>query len=559
MRLRMKFGLILALLLTTFSTLAADLSDIKVSNGDDKATVTLSFSGQPVYGFFPLRNPDRVVLDIRQSGVVQGLPLTFSGENIVKRIRSSTPKDKQSIRLVFELTQPGKTRAVTQRNGSSYNVVFTINGSRPANASSSRPAEVSSVARRAPSSPSENPFKGNPVTSVSSGNQVVSPGKTPRSVNDAVIVAIDAGHGGQDPGAIGAGGLKEKNVTISIARKLKLLLNDDPMFKGVMTRDGDYFISVMGRSDVARKQNANVLVSIHADAAPNRSASGASVWVLSNRRANSEMAGWLEQHEKQSELLGGAGDLLANSQADPYLSQAVLDLQFGHSQRVGYDVAVKVIAQLQRVGALHKRRPEHASLGVLRSPDIPSLLVETGFISNPSEERLLGSSAYQQKIAESIYKGLRNYFLAHPLQSIPKEENRPLQSAAAVNVEANPAPEATQYTGATQRHVVKRGETLSGIAAQYGVSMATLRSLNTLNKDVVWVGQRLKVPAGSQAASASVSPAKAAKPMRHKVVRGDSLTAIAAQYGVSAKAIQQANKMKSQNVMLGQTLTIPAS
>ncbi len=133
------------------------------------------------------------------------------------------------------------------------------------------------------------------------------------------------------------------------------------MFKGVLTRDGDYFISVMGRSDVARKQNANFLVSIHADAAPNRDATGASVWVLSNRRANSEMANWLEQHEKQSELLGGAGDVLANSQSDPYLSRAVLDLQFGHSQRVGYDVATNVLSQLDGVGSLHKRRPEHAS------------------------------------------------------------------------------------------------------------------------------------------------------------------------------------------------------
>ncbi|MEZ0584425.1 N-acetylmuramoyl-L-alanine amidase AmiB [Erwinia sp. DT-104] len=541
-----KLGLLLAALLSTFSTLAANLSDIQVSNGNDRASITLSFGGQPVYGFFPLHNPERVVLDIRQSGVIKGLPLTFSGDNMVKRIRASTPKDKQSIRLVFELTQPGKTRAVTQRNGSTYNVVFTINGTRPA----PRSAAVSSVSRPVPA---DNPFKGNAVTAVSNGNEVAVPGRTVRAVDEAIIVAIDAGHGGQDPGAIGANGLKEKNVTIAIARKLKALLNADPMFKGVMTRDGDYFISVMGRSDVARKQNANLLVSVHADAAPNRSASGASVWVLSNRRANSEMAGWLEQHEKQSELLGGAGDLLANSQADPYLSQAVLDLQFGHSQRVGYDVAVKVIAQLQRVGSLHKRRPEHASLGVLRSPDIPSLLVETGFISNPSEERLLGSSAYQQKIAESIYKGLRNYFLAHPLQSIPKEENRPLQSATAVDVQPNPAPVSTRYAGAVTRHVVKRGETLSGIADHYGVSMAMLRSMNTLKKDVVWVGQRLKVPAsGAQSVSAS-------RPQRHKVVRGDSLTAIAAHYGVSPKAIQQANNMKSQNVMLGQTLTIPTS
>ncbi|MGK3127029.1 N-acetylmuramoyl-L-alanine amidase AmiB [Candidatus Pantoea formicae] len=546
---RMKGILLAALCLFSASTLAATLSDIKVENGDSQATVTLSFNGQPVYGFFPLHNPNRVVLDIRQSGAIKGLPLNFSGENIVQRIRNSQPKDKQSIRLVFELTQAAKTRATTQREGNQYRVVFTINGTQPARRSSAA-APVTAVRQ---SESAANPFNANPVTTVSNTNTTVRPGGAV-SRNEAVIVAIDAGHGGQDPGASGQHGLHEKNVTIAIARKLKALMDQDPMFKPVLTRNGDYFISVMGRSEVARKENANLLVSIHADAAPNHSATGASVWVLSNRRANNEMANWLEQKEKQSELLGGAGDLLANSQADPYLSQAVLDLQFGHSQRVGYDVAVKVLQQLRGVTPLHKRLPEHASLGVLRSPDIPSLLVETGFISNAAEERLLGSSAYQEKIAQSIYKGLRNYFLAHPLQSIPKEENRPLDSAPAVSVASNPATGTVQYTGATQRHTVTRGETLSGIAAKYGVSMDTLRDLNNLKRDVVWVGQRLKVPAKS-----GVIATTASRPTRHKVVRGDSLTGIAAHYGVSPKAIMQANNMKSSNVMLGQNLKIPQS
>jgi N-acetylmuramoyl-L-alanine amidase len=552
----MKIALVTLLLLVCTPLFAATLSDIKVANGDSQATITLNFAGQPVYGFFPLRNPDRVVLDVRQSGVVQGLPLNFSGENIVKRIRTSTPKDKQSVRLVFELTQAGKTRAVTQRNGNSYSVVFTITG-KPHAVTRSVPAPVTAPTRvPTQSAAAANPFNSNPVTSVTSTASTVSPGRAV-SQNDTVIVAIDAGHGGQDPGAIGQRGLKEKNVTIAIARKLRVLLNNDPMFKGVLTRDGDYFISVMGRSDVARKANANVLVSIHADAAPSHAATGASVWVLSNRRANNEMANWLEQKEKQSELLGGAGDLLANSQADPYLSQAVLDLQFGHSQRVGYDIAQKVLQQMRSVTSLHKRLPEHASLGVLRSPDIPSLLVETGFISNSSEERLLGSSAHQDKIAQSIYKGLRTYFLAHPLQSIPKEENRPLGSSPAVNVASNPATGVTQYTGVTQRHTVTRGETLSGIAAKYGVSMATLREMNTLKRDVVWVGQRLKVPAS--AAASRTTRATPRGVVRHKVVVGDSLTGIAAHYGVSPKAIMQTNNLKSTNVMLGQNLKIPAS
>lgn len=401
---------------------AASLADIQVSNGDNQARITFSFMGDPEYSFSQ-DGRKSVALDIKQTGVIQGLPLLFSGNNLVKSIRSGQPKDMDSLRLVVDLTQPGKTRAVKQRNGANYTVVFTINADVPPPppprvvAKHVEPAPVSR-----PAEPVKNPFKSQQITGVMGSDTVTRPARTHQSVNqnsDTVVVAIDAGHGGQDPGAIGSGGTKEKNVTISIARKLRALLNDDPMFKAVLTRDGDYFISVMGRSDVARKQNANILVSIHADAAPNRDATGASVWVLSNRRANSEMAGWLEQHEKQSELLGGAGDVLANSQADPYLSQAVLDLQFGHSQRVGYDVATKMLAQLGRVGSLHKRRPEHASLGVLRSPDIPSVLVETGFISNSGEERLLGSDDYQQQIAKAIYEGLRNYFLSHPLQSAP--------------------------------------------------------------------------------------------------------------------------------------------
>ncbi|OVZ79389.1 N-acetylmuramoyl-L-alanine amidase AmiB [Yersinia kristensenii] len=604
------------------SAFAAKLTDIKVNNGPTESKVTLSFDGQPVYAFFSLNSPERVVLDVRQSGNLSGLPLEFSGQNLLKRIRSSTPKDEQSTRLVLELTQKVKTRAVTQQSGNNYTVVITMTAAASAPVRQTQPTlsqnnaplnqtntpspnagrltapatnanAESRITSANTTSVAKNPFNNKPTVVVSSENittNTARPIKTARQTNTAsaanssrVVVAIDAGHGGQDPGAIGQNGLQEKSVTIAIARRLEALLNSDPMFKPVLTRNGDYFISVMGRSDVARKQGANVLVSIHADAAPNRSATGASVWVLSNRRANSEMGNWLEQHEKQSELLGGAGDVLANTASDPYLSQAVLDLQFGHSQRVGYDVATKVLNELQRVGDIHKRRPEHASLGVLRSPDIPSLLVETGFISNSTEERLLGSSAYQEKIAQAIYKGLRSYFLAHPLQADPKVENRPLIETAAVDSSSQrssvsqPEPVVNNIassgrssaakpaaTGKSQIHKVQRGETLSGIASQYGVSMAVLRQNNTLKNDVVWVGQRLKVPASGTAAAAApktVAKAKPSKsqPVKHQVKRGDTLSAIAARYGVSMSEIERANKIKSGNVQLGQTLTIPQS
>lgn len=432
---RIRNGLVAMLVLLCSQAGAASLSDIQVSNGDRQARITLSFIGDPDYAFSH-EGKRTVALDIKQTGVIQGLPLMFSGNNLVKTIRSGTAKDPQSLRLMVDLTENGKTEAVKRQNGGNYTVVFTINADTPP-----PPPPAPVVAKRVetpvvtprPTEPARNPFKTNNdrTTAVTSSNTVTRPAaRATSSSGDKVVIAIDAGHGGQDPGAIGPGGTREKNVTIAVARKLRTLLNDDPMFKGVLTRDGDYFISVMGRSDVARKQNANFLVSIHADAAPNRSATGASVWVLSNRRANSEMANWLEEHEKQSELLGGAGDVLANSQSDPYLSQAVLDLQFGHSQRVGYDVATNMLGQLERIGSLHKRRPEHASLGVLRSPDIPSVLVETGFISNHSEERLLASDEYQQQLADAIYKGLRNYFQAHPMQSAPQGSAAQTASAA---------------------------------------------------------------------------------------------------------------------------------
>ncbi len=433
---RIRNWLMATLVLLCAQAGAASLSDLQVSNGDQQARITLSFIGDPEYAVS--QDGERTVaLDIKQTGVIQGLPLLFSGNNLVKSIRSGTPKDAQSLRLVVDLTENGKAEAVKRQNGGNYTVVFTINADAPPPPPPppvvAKRIEAPIVAPR-PVEPARNPFKAenDRTTAVTNSNTSTRPAARASSSNgDKVVIAIDAGHGGQDPGAIGPGGTREKNVTIAVARKLRSLLNDDPMFKGVLTRDGDYFISVMGRSDVARKQNANFLVSIHADAAPNRDATGASVWVLSNRRANSEMAGWLEQHEKQSELLGGAGDVLANSQSDPYLSQAVLDLQFGHSQRVGYDVATSMIGQLERIGSMHKRRPEHASLGVLRSPDIPSVLVETGFISNNSEERLLASDDYQQQLAEAIYKGLRNYFQAHPMQTGP--QGAPAQTASAIS------------------------------------------------------------------------------------------------------------------------------
>lgn len=409
--------MIVALWLVARPVQAATLSNIQVDNSPSNAQVTLSFmDGKPDYKYFPLHSPERLVIDVKQNGEIIGLPMRVPAGDLVKVVRTSQPPDSRHKRIVLELSKAAKVQTSLKQVAGQYQVVFTLSSGQsraptsfnnttqpmqvPNNAVQDKPLKMNSQAQRPAVAPA--PVKAN---------------KTMPKGAKQVVIAIDAGHGGKDPGAIGKNGYREKDVTLSVARKLYAKLEADPMFKPAMTRDGDYFISVSGRSDVARKKGANMLVSIHADSAPNSSARGASVWVLSNRRANSELGNWLEQREKQSELLGGAGDALSG--ADPYLSQAVLDLQFGHSQRVGYDVAVQVLHQLRKVGNIHKRSPEHASLGVLRSPDIPSILVETGFISNSAEEQLLKSNDYQEKVAEAIHQGLRQYFLANPLQAAP--------------------------------------------------------------------------------------------------------------------------------------------
>ncbi len=402
---------------------AASLTGINVNNNGSQGTLQLSFDGKPQYKLFPLHDPERLVIDIRQPQKITGLPINLNN-GLIKVVRESRAPDAQHQRIVLELADKNSFRDSADNSGltitltgkNSYSAA-PVAAAQPVTTTSGKPLRMNSGSA-APAAAA--PAATTPATAPAQAKiPVVPTGKLPKNSRQ-VVVAIDAGHGGKDPGAIGQNGLKEKNVTISIARKLEKRLKDDPMFKPVLTRDGDYFISVAGRSEVARKFGSNMLVSIHADSAPNRTATGSSVWVLSNRRANNELGNWLEQSEKQSELLGGAGDALANG-ADPYLSQAVLDLQFGNSQRVGYAVAQDVIRQLRQIGKVHKGTPEHASLGVLRSPDIPSILVETGFISNSTEEQLLGSDTYQEQVAAAIHGGLRAYFTANPLQAAPSK------------------------------------------------------------------------------------------------------------------------------------------
>ncbi|AAP95412.1 N-acetylmuramoyl-L-alanine amidase [[Haemophilus] ducreyi] len=318
-----------------------------------------------------------------------------------------------------------------------------------------------------------------------------------------MVVVIDAGHGGKDPGAIGQNlRIQEKNVTLAISKELKALLDADPHFKAVMTRNDDSFIQLSQRTEIARKNKANLFVSIHADSSPSsNSAKGASVWVLSNRRASNEMGKWLEDHEKQSELLGGAGSLLSNKN-ERYLNQTVLDLQFSHSQRSGYELGKAVLSYLEKVTPLAKKTPQHASLSVLRSPDITSILVETGFLSNAIEEKQLASSIYRRKIAQAIYKGLNTYWAYHPNINKVKENNKKEVKPSPKKDSAQKSTSTTQSTATANKengklnngyHIVQKNETLYSIARLYNTTPDKLSKLNKIQNNHIVVGKKLKI------------------------------------------------------------------
>ena len=385
-------------------------------------------------------------------------------------------------------------------------------------------------------------------------------------------IAIDPGHGGKDPGAIGKNlGIYEKNVTLSIARELKALLDKDPNFKGVLTRSSDYYISVPERSEIARKYKANFLVSIHADSSLNADQRGASVWVLSNRRANDEMGQWLEDDEKRSELLGGAGKVLSNNN-DKYLDQTVLDLQFGHSQRTGYELGNSILRRFARVTSLSRSTPQHASLGVLRSPDIPSVLVETGFLSNMEEEQKLNTIAYRRRIAYMIYEGLVAYRNGNlKAIAVPPSDEQDSKSTKSNDKNNEKSDRTSDVKDSGIRHKVKPGESIGSLANKYDVKVSEIIELNKLKRKELWLNETIKIPDNGKGKKAEEPIKKEEKNIeksdrtsdvkdsgvRHKVKPGESIGSLANKYDVKVSEIIELNKLKRQELWLNETIKIP--
>ena len=504
----------LAIAFITSNASANVLEGVRVWPSPDETRVVIDVQSEVSFTYFTLTSPERLVIDLKNTSSKSKLPMKVTDSDVLTKIRASSPPDKGTYRLVFELKKksPAKLFTLAPTPGGQYGHRLVVDlphddTSSQGGSSSGSPTQVSRDASQ---------FYG----------------------NANIVVAIDAGHGGEDPGSIGPTRKYEKNATLSISKKLVDQLDAVPGIKGVLTRRGDYFVNLNKRSEIARKNKAHLLVSIHADAFSSPKPRGASVFVLNTRRANTEIARWVENHEQQSELLGGAGQVLAKNNSDRNVSQTLLDLQFSHSQKEGYKVATNILSEMGKVAHLHKADPVNASLAVLKSPDIPSVLVETGFISNPTEEQLLFQRSHQDKLARALAKAITQYF------------------------EENP-PEGTLFANRnkTQKYKVQRGDSLSAIAHKYGTSIEAIKRTNKLTSNSLSVGQVITIPGGisSPIPVPVVSNPVETETITHTVEKGDYLGKIASTYKVSVAEIKRENSLKSDTLKLGQKLRITVS
>ena len=286
-----------------------------------------------------------------------------------------------------------------------------------------------------------------------------------------IVVAVDPGHGGDDPGAIGRKHrTQEKRVTLEIAHRLKRLIDVEPGMKAVLTRTGDYYVGLRKRMDIARRERADLFVSIHADAFKDKRVHGASVYVVSRKGASSEAARWLATQENAADLVGG----VSLDDKHPVLASVLLDLSQSATRQASQAAAQHIFHELGQISKVHGQRVQRAGFVVLKSPDIPSILVETGFISNPGEEKRLRHARHQQQLAEGILAGIKSYFKETP----------------------PPGTLLAQRRAEERKHVIQAGDTLSEIALRYQVSLGILKEQNALNGDVIRVGQVLRIPEG---------------------------------------------------------------
>lgn len=423
---------LLLLLFAAAAGWAAEVQRLRMWPAPDNTRVVLDVSGPVDYRLFRMAGPDRVVIDIRNARVAGDIGVAGHDSRLLRGVRHA-PRGNGDLRVVLDLHRAVQVRDSLLAPNREYGhrlVIDLVDPAAPAVTAEPAPAPVA-------------------TQRLAAGREV--------------LVAIDPGHGGEDPGAIGGRGSREKDIVLAISRRLERLINAEHGMRAFLVRDGDYYVGLRQRMERARAGGADLFVSIHADAFRDARVHGSSVYVLSQNGASSEAARWLAERENAADFVGG----VTLQDKDDLLKSVLLDLSQTAALEASIDVAARLIDELAGLGKVHKRRVQHAGFAVLKSPDIPSVLVETAFISNPQEERRLRDGNYQEKLARALRDGIRVYFRENP-------------------------PPGTLL--AAREHQVGQGETLSTIARRYRVSTDSLRLANSLSDDSLQVGDRLEIP-----------------------------------------------------------------
>jgi len=363
-------GALLALLAGTAQ--AVEIRDLRLWAGPDHTRVVLELSGPAAHNLFSLRNPDRVVLDMANATLAASAAAP-AGQGVVRQVRFGEREDG-NLRVVLDLQASVQPKSFIVAPNESYGHRLVIDLAAP-----TEPAPVK--VEHAPQDDARD-----------------------------LLIAVDAGHGGEDPGAVGRGGTREKDVVLAIARLLGERIDREPGMRATLIRDGDYYVGHRDRMRKARARRADLFVSIHADSIRDRTVTGSSVYILSPRGAGDEASRWLAERENASDLIGG----VSLDDKDDVLASVLLDLSQMASLSASMSAAQRVLLELDRVGEIRKPAVQQAGFLVLKSPDIPSMLVETAYISNPGEERRLKDRRHQEKLADAIHGGLRGYFYANP-------------------------------------------------------------------------------------------------------------------------------------------------
>ncbi len=417
------------------------IENVRVRPSPERTRIVFDLERPVEHRIFSLTNPQRLVIDISHARLKE-LPSKRSLKGTPILAMRSSGRNKQDLRVVLDLSAPVKPRSFVLKPVMQYGDRLVID-------------LYTSEQQYAP--------------------VVHKADRISRQMRD-VVIAIDAGHGGDDPGAIGHGRIMEKQIVLSVARRLHGLFDKAPGYRSVLIREGDYYVGLRKRTEIARKNQADVLLSIHADAFRTAEASGASVYAISQQGASSETARWLAEKENSADLIGGVGSVSLNDK-DDLLAGVLLDLSMTASLGASLEMGESVLDSISRVARLHKKHVEQASFIVLKSPDIPSLLIETGFISNPAEARKMKSSSHQRKLARAIFSGVSAYL----------EDNPPAGSYLAWKKQGGEDKLLT--------YIIERGDTLSEIASRYRVSFEHLKKLNGLRSNRIRTGQTLKIPA----------------------------------------------------------------